>query len=68
MLESFGSGTAAVVCPVKSIHYLDQDIKIPLDKQDASKMAGPLTTKLLNTLEDIQYGKVKHEWSHIVAE
>lgn len=68
MLEAFGAGTAAVVCPVKSIHYLDQDIKIPLDKTDATKQSGPLTQKLLSTLEDIQYGKVKHEWSRIVAE
>ena len=68
MLEAFGAGTAAIVCPVESIRYLDQDIKIPLDKMDAKKKSGPLTQKLLDTLSGIQYGRIKHEWSRVVPE
>jgi len=66
MLEAFGAGTAAIVCPVESFRYGDQDFAIPLDKDDPSKKAGPLTMKLLNTIMDIQYGKVKHEWSQVI--
>lgn len=68
MLEAFGAGTAAIVCPVESIHYLDQDIKIPLDKSDSTKKSGPLTQRILDTLVSIQYGRVKHEWSRVVPE
>ena len=31
VLEIFGSGTAAVVSPVSTINYMDEDLVIPLD-------------------------------------
>jgi len=58
LLEMFGAGTACVVCPVGKIHYLNEDLLIPtLDHSD------PLTLKFYNALMDIQYGRVRHEWS-----
>lgn len=58
LLEMFGAGTACVVCPVGKIHYLNEDLVIPtLDHSD------PLTLKFYNALMDIQYGRVRHEWS-----
>jgi len=67
MLEAFGAGTAAVVCPVQSFRYLEQDFPIPLGN-DPKTPAGPLTQKLLSTLMDIQYGKIEHEWSKVIPE
>jgi branched-chain amino acid aminotransferase len=66
MLEAFGAGTAAIVCPVESFRYGEQDYVIPLDRDDPTQKAGPLTRKLLSTITDIQYGKVKHEWSQVI--
>ena len=34
VLEIFGSGTAAVVSPVSTINYMDEDLFIPLDGTD----------------------------------
>lgn len=66
MIESFGAGTAAVVAPVKGIHWKGEDLKIPLDPSDNSSQAGKLTKRLATTIMDIQYGKVDHPWSHVV--
>jgi branched-chain amino acid aminotransferase len=61
--EMFGAGTAAIVSPVKQIAYHGHDYAIPLNKNDASAKAGELTTRLLNTILDIQYGDMPHPWS-----
>lgn len=59
--EAFGAGTAAIVSPVASFSYQNEVVQIPYDKENG---AGKLTQRLLKTLMDIQYGKVKHpEWS-----
>jgi len=68
LLESFGVGTAAIISPVKLIHYKGKDYKIPLDPQNPKDSAGPLAKKLFKTITDIQYGRVKHPWSLIVPE
>ncbi|MCP3900538.1 MAG: branched-chain amino acid aminotransferase [Desulfobacteraceae bacterium] len=49
--EVFGSGTAAVVSPVKEIQYGEQTINI------GDGTPGELTMKLYTALTDIQYGK-----------
>ncbi|MCD4743601.1 MAG: branched-chain amino acid aminotransferase [Desulfobacteraceae bacterium] len=49
--EVFGSGTAAVISPVKEVRYGDKVIKI------GDGTPGTLTMKLYNALTDIQYGK-----------
>lgn len=66
MIESFGSGTAAIVSPVKKIHYEGRDISIPLNPIDPHSQAGLLTQRLAHTIMDIQYGKIVHPWSVIV--
>eukprot|EP01083_Nonionella_stella_P064181 167054_1 len=69
MIESFGSGTAAIVSPVNKIGWKGKDYVIPLDKTDPNANAGPLATELFNTILDIQYGKKEYkEWSMIVPE
>jgi branched-chain amino acid aminotransferase len=54
MLEVFGAGTAAIVCPVRNIHYEGQDYKIPTPE------AG-LTIKCFEELLDMQHGIKKSE-------
>ena len=54
--EAFGAGTAAIVSPVQSFIYQGETYKIPIDEKTG---AGKLTQRLLNTIIDIQYGKVK---------
>lgn len=63
LLEAFGAGTAAVVSPVKLIHWAGKDITIPLDPTDASAGAGPLTKRMWDSLGAIHYGRVEHPWS-----
>lgn len=66
VLEVFGSGTAAIITPVKNIRFRNVDCPIPLDPDDASEGAGPLAKKLWKELVKIQYGDVAHEWSMLV--
>jgi branched-chain amino acid aminotransferase len=70
MIESFGSGTAAIVSPVKAVGFDGVDYDIPLDKDDKEAQAGPLTQRIADTIMGIQYGKVTNDtfadWSVIV--
>ncbi|KAH9588821.1 Aminotransferase class IV [Trypanosoma melophagium] len=62
VLECFGCGTAAIVTPVEGLHYSNVDYKVPCPEAGNS-----LTHRILNAIMDIQYGVVKHEWSHVVT-
>jgi branched-chain amino acid aminotransferase len=64
MLEMFGSGTAAVISPIKRIHYAGKDWMIPLDPADPKSQAGPLARRLWEAITTIQYGEVDHPWSY----
>ncbi|CAG8711361.1 31612_t:CDS:2 [Gigaspora margarita] len=64
--EMFGSGTACIVTPIKEINYRGQDLKVPLDPNDASSNAGPMTRRISDTLMGIQYGEIPHEWSVVL--
>eukprot|EP00474_Spongospora_subterranea_P005765 CRZ06223.1 hypothetical protein [Spongospora subterranea] len=66
LLEAFGSGTAAIVSPIKNIHFKGTDYPVPLDSKNPEGQAGALTQRISNTILDIQYGKVQHPWSVIV--
>lgn len=58
--EAFGSGTAAIVSPVKSFNYRGETFEIPIDEKVG---AGPLSTKVLNMMMDLQYKRVERpEW------
>ncbi|MCK5312622.1 MAG: branched-chain amino acid aminotransferase [Desulfobacteraceae bacterium] len=61
--EVFGSGTAAVVSPVKEIRYGDEIIEI------GDGNPGALTMKLYTALTDIQYGKKEdtENWIEMVG-
>ena len=64
LLEVFGAGTAAIVAPVRTIHYEGEDIQIPLQP---GKEAGPLAERMKNWIEGIQYGEEpNHPWSYVV--
>lgn len=66
LLEAFGSGTAAVVSPIKEIGWKDQDINVPLLPGEQS---GALTKQVAQWIADIQYGRTKHgNWSRTVAD
>ncbi|CAL1271716.1 unnamed protein product [Larinioides sclopetarius] len=58
LLEIFGSGTACVVCPVGLISYIGESISIPTLESKKG-----LYRRFLNTLLDIQYGKVPSKWA-----
>eukprot|EP01099_Mayorella_cantabrigiensis_P002730 TRINITY_DN2205_c0_g1_i2.p1 TRINITY_DN2205_c0_g1~~TRINITY_DN2205_c0_g1_i2.p1 ORF type:complete len:432 (-),score=91.01 TRINITY_DN2205_c0_g1_i2:298-1533(-) len=63
VIECFGAGTAAIVCPIKGIHFEGKDYSIPLDPQNSSATVGPLTQKFADTIMAIQYGEMEHTWS-----
>jgi len=63
VLEMFGSGTAAIVCPVNKIFYDGKDYAVPC----AKNVAGELTTRLMNTILSIQYGEHPSPWSVVVS-
>jgi len=66
IIEAFGTGTAAVVSPVKNIHFKDVDYQIPLDSSDPNAKIGKLTGAIWNAVTDIQYGRVAHEWGVVL--
>lgn len=54
----FGAGTACVVSPIERIFYMGENLMIPTMED-----SNPLWKQFLNTLLDIQYGRVKHSWA-----
>jgi len=61
LIECFGAGTACVVCPIDNILYKDTKYAIP-----TMTSGGVIMNKIMNQLLDIQYGRLPHEWGHIV--
>lgn len=61
LIEAFGAGTAAVVAPVKGIHYKGEDIMFPTGEK-----AGALTQRMWDNIISIQYGRTHHPWSVVV--
>eukprot|EP01084_Bolivina_argentea_P265351 449755_1 len=69
MLESFGTGTAAIISPVGRIGYKGKDYIVPVDKNDINAKSGPLAKELFETILGIQYGEIEYkDWSVIVPE
>ncbi|CAH2278503.1 branched-chain-amino-acid aminotransferase, cytosolic [Pelobates cultripes] len=60
--EMFGSGTACVVSPIGDILYKNENLPIPT-MENGPKIA----TCILNTLSDIQYGRVESDWTVTVS-
>ncbi|PRP78842.1 branched-chain amino acid aminotransferase [Planoprotostelium fungivorum] len=66
LMEIFGAGTAAIVSPVKQIHFNDKDYDIPINVEDPSATIGPLARRVVDRIMAIQYGEVDHPWSVII--
>ncbi|EGO03887.1 hypothetical protein SERLA73DRAFT_175578 [Serpula lacrymans var. lacrymans S7.3] len=62
LVELFGTGTAAVVCPVDKIGYLGSDVHIPTGPDGM----GPISKPLWKELVGIQTGVVESEWNVVV--
>jgi len=58
LLEIFGCGTAAIVCPVGNIKYNGVNVAIPVDEQDNA-----VSKRLRSTMSDIYYGRQAHPWA-----
>ncbi|XP_009904476.1 branched-chain-amino-acid aminotransferase, cytosolic isoform X1 [Dryobates pubescens] len=60
--EMFGAGTACIVCPISKILYQGKHLHIPTMEN------GPqITTRFLNKLSDIQYGREDSDWAVLVS-
>jgi branched-chain amino acid aminotransferase len=58
MFEMFGAGTACVVSPIASVSYKGEMLHIPETEQKYC-----ISSKLRQTLTDIQYGHISHPWA-----
>lgn len=54
-----GSGTAAIICPIERIGYMGKDIHINTGEDGL----GDVARAVLKRIEDIQTGRLEHEWS-----
>jgi branched-chain amino acid aminotransferase len=57
IVEAFGAGTAATVCPIDRIRFEGEDYMIPLDADDPEAGAGPVTHRFYSALSEIQRGR-----------
>lgn len=62
LIEAFGSGTAAIVSPIKNISFHGKDINVPLLPGEQS---GALTKQFLTWIQELQYGDVESDWSRV---
>lgn len=64
LVEAFGSGTAAVVSPIKTIGWKGNDIKVPLLE---GKEFGALTKQVQEWINALQYGQEEFKnWSLVL--
>jgi len=60
VLEAFGTGTAAIICPINTMNYNGKNYNMSKNQDDN---IGELGVKLYEYLLDVQYGVIKdHEW------
>ncbi|KIM33901.1 hypothetical protein M408DRAFT_325470 [Serendipita vermifera MAFF 305830] len=64
LLEVFGTGTAAIICPVNRIGYMGKDINVPAGQSGI----GDLAKAFLQEIQGRQMGTIPSEWSVIVSE
>lgn len=62
LIEAFGSGTAAIVSPVRSIAWKGKLVHCGLQDHEES---GEIAMRMKGWIESIQYGDEDHEWSHV---
>jgi branched-chain amino acid aminotransferase len=59
LLEVFGAGTAAVVCPVREVVYEGSSVDVPTGGD-----AGPVASELWRRLSDAHYGRdASSDWA-----
>jgi branched-chain amino acid aminotransferase len=63
LLEAFGTGTAAIVSPVRSISWRGKLVDCGLSEIEES---GEIALKMKEWIEAIQYGDEEHEWSYAI--
>lgn len=63
VIEVFGCGTAVVVVPLKTLGYGDEVWKFEIDEALGS---GPICNYIYETILDIQYGRVEHEYQYLL--
>lgn len=63
LIEAFGSGTAAVVSPIRNIGYKGELVGCGLRPEEE---AGELALRMKNWIEARMYGEEEHEWSYVV--
>jgi branched-chain amino acid aminotransferase len=61
LIEAFGSGTAAIVSPVRKISWKGRMVECGL-REDQE--AGEIASKMLKWIEARQYGDEEHPWSY----
>lgn len=62
LMEAFGSGTAAVVSPIRSISWKGQLVGCGLSDHEES---GEIASRMKGWIEARQYGDEEHEWSYV---
>jgi len=60
LIEAFGTGTAAVVSPVRKISWKGRLVECGLSEEEE---AGEITKRMKAWIEGIQYGDEDHPWS-----
>lgn len=66
LVEAFGSGTAAIVSPIKEIGFHGKMIPVPLLEGEEF---GDLTQKTAKWIQEIQYGEKEYKnWSYVIAD
>ena len=60
LIEAFGTGTAAVVSPVRNIHWKGRLVNCGL-REDQE--VGEITKRMKDWIEGIQHGDEEHPWS-----
>ena len=63
LMEAFGTGTAAVVSPVRRIGWRGRMVECGLKEAEE---AGEVAKRMKAWIEGIQYGDEEHEWSYKV--
>lgn len=63
LMEVFGTGTAALVSPVRKISWKGKMVDCGL-AEDAE--VGPITLQMKDWIEAIQYGEEEHPWSLVI--
>ena len=62
IIECFGTGTAAIVVPVKSLLYNGRVYDFPTKLGES----GELSAKFYEKMNRIYYGEIEHPWSLVI--